>query len=75
MQHSIFAIRGAVNPIPKATAQFFGLSAFLGTGGGLLYYAVTPLLAPAVTTLSLRAAPFLPAVPSAIDKLQKLGLL
>ena len=49
----MFAIRSAVNPIPVATAQFFGLSAVLGTGGGVLYYVVAPFLAPTVTTLGL----------------------
>jgi hypothetical protein len=70
----IFAIRGAVDPIPMATAQFFGISAVLGTGGGVLYYALAPVLAPTVTSLGLRAATVLPAVPSAIEKLQKLGI-
>jgi RHS repeat-associated protein len=70
----IFAIRGAVDPIPMATAQFFGISAVLGTGGGVLYYALAPVLAPTVTSLGLRAATALPAVPSAIEKLQKLGI-
>jgi len=55
---AIFAIRGAVDPIPMATAQFFGISAVLGTGGGfVLHYAVAATLAPTVTTLGLRAAP------------------
>lgn len=70
---SIFAIRGA-DPIPMATAQFFGISAVLGTGGGFLYYAVAPILGPTVTTLGLRAATALPAVPSAIEKLRSLGI-
>lgn len=52
-QQYIFAIRGAVDPIPMATAQFFGISAVLGTGGGVLYYALAPVLAPTVTTLGL----------------------
>jgi hypothetical protein len=46
----------------------------LGGGGGLLYYVVTPFLAPTVTTLALRAVPFLPAVPSALEKLRSLGI-
>ena len=71
---AIFAIRGAVDPIPMATAQFFGISVVLGSGGGALYYALAPVLAPTVTTLGLRAATALPAVPSAIEKLRKLGI-
>jgi RHS repeat-associated protein len=70
----IFAIRGAVNPIPMATAQFFGISLATGAIGGAAVYALTPYLAPAVTTLGLRAATVLPAVPSALDKLRNLGI-
>jgi hypothetical protein len=73
-QQYLFAIRGAVDPIPMATAQFFGISAVLGSGGGVLYYALAPVLAPTVTTLGLRAAYALPAVPSAIQKLRSLGI-
>lgn len=55
----IFAIRRNVDPIPKATAAFFAISLVAGAGGGALVYALTPSLAPVVTTLGLatRAAP------------------
>ena len=58
LQHrQLAAIAAAVNPIPMATLQFFGLSAVLGTGGGVIAY-VAPSAAPVVTTLGLtRAAP------------------
>jgi len=39
---TIFAIRGAVDPIPKATAQFFGISLVAGTTGGVVLYALGP---------------------------------
>lgn len=60
--------------IKQAIGAFAVASVVGGTGGGLLYYAATPLLAPTVTTLALRTAPLLPAVPSAIDKLRNLGI-
>jgi RHS repeat-associated protein len=56
LRQQIFAIRGAVDPIPMATVQFFAISAVLGTGGGVLYYALAPVLAPTVTTLGLETA-------------------
>jgi len=55
---AIFAIRGAVDPIPMATLQFFGLTAIAGTGGGVLAYA-----APAA----------LPFIPPALEKLSVTG--
>src|SRR5258708_15975314 len=45
-QTTLYAIGRAADPIPMATAEFFGISAVLGTGGGVLYYALTPVLAP-----------------------------
>ena len=45
LREAIYAIRKAVDPIPKATMQFFGLSAVLGTGGGVIaYYAPAAIL-------------------------------
>ena len=61
-------------PIPKATLLFAVAGVVGGVTGGTAYYSLTPFLAPTVTTLALRAAPLLPAVPSAIDKLRNLGL-
>lgn len=52
----IFEVRKAVNPIPMATVQFFGLSAIIGTGGGIVAYAAPaalPFIAPAVEKLSI----------------------
>ena len=45
------AIAGAVDPIPMATAQFFGISLVAGVTGGAAVYALSS--APAVTTLGL----------------------
>lgn len=71
----IFELRRQTAPIPAATLAFFGISAVVGGGGGVLvYYVLTPILAPTVTTLGLRAATLLPAVPSAIQKLEKIGI-
>jgi RHS repeat-associated protein len=60
--------------IPTATAQFGAVAALLGVTGGAGAYFLGP--AATVTTLGIasRTAPLLPVVPSAIDKLQKLGI-
>ena len=51
-QHrQLAAIASAVDPIPMATLQFFGLSVITGAAGGGVLYALTPYLAPTVTTL------------------------
>jgi hypothetical protein len=55
--------------IEKGVALFAVAGVVGGATGGTAYYFATPLLAPTVTTLGLRAAPLLPAVPSAIQKL------
>jgi RHS repeat-associated protein len=56
LQHrQLAAIAAAVDPIPMATLQFFGLSVALGTGGGVVAYyapAAVPFIAPAVERLS-----------------------
>ena len=56
LQHrQLAAIAAAVDPIPMATLQFFGLSAVLGTGGGVIAYvapAAVPFIAPAAERLS-----------------------
>lgn len=45
VREAIYAIRQAVDPIPKATVQFFMLSAILGSGGGVIaYYAPAAIL-------------------------------
>jgi len=49
----IFAVRRAVSPIPKATLAFFGISVVAGGTGGAIVYALTPYLAPTITTLKL----------------------
>ena len=61
-----------VDPIPKAVATFAGASVLLGTGAGAALYSLGTFSV-TVTTLGLatRAAPLLPAVPTAIQKLQK----
>ena len=54
LQHrQLAAIAAAVDPIPKATAQFFGISLVAGTAGGAALYALAPYMAPTVTTLGL----------------------
>jgi len=63
-QRYIFAIRGAVDPIPKATAQFFGISLVAGVTGGAAVYALSS--APAVTTLGLGTTTSATAAPSAV---------
>jgi RHS repeat-associated protein len=50
----IFQMRRQTAPIPAATAAFFGISAVLGTGGGVLYYALGPTAT--VTTLGIGGA-------------------
>jgi len=54
----VYEMRKAVDPIPMATLQFFGLSAIIGTGGGVIAYA-----APAA----------LPFIPPALEKLSVTG--
>jgi RHS repeat-associated protein len=70
-----FEIERRTAPIPKATAAFAGVSVAAGVTGGVALFALQPVTV-TVTTLGLatRAAPLLPAVPSAIQKLEKLGL-
>jgi RHS repeat-associated protein len=63
----------ASDPGGKAVKLWAG-SVVAGVTGGTAYYFAAPFLAPTVTTLALRGAPLLPLVPSAIDKLQKLGI-
>jgi RHS repeat-associated protein len=63
----------ASDPGGKAVKLWAG-SVVAGVTGGTAYYFAAPFLAPTVTTLALRSAPLLPVVPSAIDKLQKLGI-
>jgi RHS repeat-associated protein len=75
--YDIFALGRQVtasDPGGKAVKLWAG-SVVAGVTGGTAYYFATPFLAPTVTTLALRGAPLLPAVPSAIEKLQKLGIL
>jgi RHS repeat-associated protein len=74
--YDIFALGRQVtasDPGGKAVKLWAG-SVVAGVTGGTAYYFAAPFLAPTVTTLALRSAPLLPVVPSAIDKLQKLGL-
>jgi RHS repeat-associated protein len=56
LQHRrLAAIAAAVDPIPLATVEFFGLSVFIGSGGGALAYyapAAVPFIAPAAQRLS-----------------------
>ncbi|MGH9968236.1 MAG: RHS repeat-associated core domain-containing protein, partial [Pyrinomonadaceae bacterium] len=67
----VFAMRRAVDPIPKATAQFFGISLVVGATGGAAVYALGP--APAVTTLGLatRAAPVAAGATGVLSQLSR----
>jgi len=60
--------------VKKLVGAFAVTAVVIGTAGGAGAYFLAPIMAPTVTTLSLSAAPLLPAVPSAIDKLQQLGI-
>lgn len=67
LQHrQLAAIASAVDPIPMATVQFFGLSLVAGATGGAAFYALTPYLAPTVTTLGLGTSTTATAAPSAV---------
>jgi RHS repeat-associated protein len=62
----IFAIRGAVDPIPMATAQFFGISLVAGVTGGTAVYALGP--SAATTTLGLGGAAAAKSAPSHVRR-------
>jgi hypothetical protein len=59
-------------PIQKFIGAVYGGSVLLGATGGAACYYLCP--AATVTTLGIAAAPLLPIVPSAIQKLQQLGI-
>jgi hypothetical protein len=72
LQHrQLAAIAAAVDPIPMATLEFFGLSAALGTGGG---YAYARLGTQAVVTtlgLATRAAPVAAGTTGVLSQLSR----
>ena len=51
----IFQMRRQTAPIPKATLAFFGLSAALGTGGGVAYYYLGAATTSTVLNIGYRA--------------------
>jgi len=65
------AIAAAVDPIPKATLQFFGLSVALGTGGGYVYYRVASTTAVQTLGLATRAAPAAAGAAGVLNQLSR----
>jgi RHS repeat-associated protein len=74
-QQYIYGIRAAVDPIPMATAQFFGISLVAGTAGGAAVYALTSGAATSFTTLGLasKAASAAPLTAGAAGLLNQLS--
>jgi RHS repeat-associated protein len=67
----VYHTRQRTEPIPMAVAQFFGISAVLGVGGGIAYYKLAPAVGNTVTTLGI--AGYGGTTVSAIQKLRNLA--
>jgi RHS repeat-associated protein len=69
LQHrQLAAIAGAVDPIPMATLQFFGLSAVMGATGGVAYFVLGPTAT--VTTLKIGEKLAPPLVRRVLDEIK-----